>query len=56
MSEKISLDEFLNFLNKTNLEFVDWILEDFESKEKWNVKLNGLTRDEWLRLYIERLK
>ena len=56
MSEKISLDEFLNFLNKTNLEFVDWILEEFESKEEGNVKLNGLTRDEWLRLYIDRLK
>ena len=56
MSEKISLDEFLSFLNKTNLEFVDWILEDFESKEKDNVKLNGLTKDEWIKLYIDQLK
>ena len=56
MSKKISLDEFLNYLSKTNLEFVDWILEDFESKEQGNAKLNGLTKEQWLQLYLERLK
>ena len=56
MKEKIGLAKFCDYLSRLNKDFTDFILEDWESQEQGNVKLNGLTRDEWLRLYIERLK
>ena len=56
MKEKIGLDKFCNYLSKLNLDFTDFILEDWESQEQGNVKLNGLTEEEWINLYLLFLK
>ena len=56
MKKKIGLDKFCNYLSKLNLDFTDFILEDWESQEQGNVKLNGLTEEEWLRLYFNFIK
>ena len=56
MKKKIGLDKFCNYLSKLNLDFTDFILEDWESQEQGNVKLNGLTEEEWLNLYLYLLK
>ena len=34
------------------MDFTDFILKDWESQEKGNVKLNGLTEEEWINLYL----
>ena len=55
--EKIGLDKFCDFLSKVNLEFTDYILEEWESEEEnTNIKLDGLTKDEWMHIYLEFLK
>ena len=56
MKKKIGLDKFCNYLSKLNLDFTDFILEDWESQEQGNVKLNGLTEEEWIRLYFNFIK
>ena len=56
MNEKIGLDKFCDFLVKMNMDFTDFILEDWESEEEGNVKLNGLTKEEWMHLYLQFLK
>ena len=56
MKKKIGLDKFCNYLSKLNLDFTDFILEDWESQEQGNVKLNGLTEAEWIRLYFNFVK
>ena len=38
------------------MDFTDFILEDWESQEQGNVKLNGLTEEEWIRLYFNFIK
>ena len=45
MKEKIGLDKFCDYLSKINMDFIDFILEDWESEEEGNVKLNGLTEE-----------
>ena len=56
MKEKIGLDKFCDYLTKMNMDFTDYkylfILEDWESEEDGNVKLNGLTNEEWINLLI----
>ena len=37
------------------MEFTDFILEEWESIEDGNTKLNGMTEKEWLDLYIKFL-
>ena len=55
--EKIGLDKFCDFLSKVNLDFTDYILEEWESEEEnTNIKLDGLTKDEWMHIYLEFLK
>ena len=56
MDNNISLDKFCDILAKINLDFTDYILEDWESKESGNTKLEGLTEKEWLNLYINYIK
>ena len=56
MNEKIGLDKFCDYLVKMNMDFTDFILEDWESEEEGNVKLNGLTKDKWMNLYLQFLK
>ena len=56
MNEKINLDKFCEFLNKTNMDFTDWILEEWESIEEGNTKLEGMTKDQWINLYLQFLK
>ena len=56
MEKKIGLDKFCDYLSKTNMDFTDFILEDWESVEDGNVKLDGLTEKEWISLYIKFLK
>ena len=56
MDNKISLDKFCDILVKINLDFTDYILEDWESEETGNTKLDGLTKKEWLNLYISYIK
>ena len=56
MEEKIGLDKFCDLLSKINMEFTDFILEDWESEEEGNVKLNGLTKKEWMDLYFKFLE
>ena len=51
MENKISLDKFCDILVKINLDFTDYILEEWESEETGNTKLEGLTENEWLNLY-----
>ena len=38
-----------------SVDFTDYILEDWESKEEGNIKLNGLTQVEWMGLYLNFL-
>ena len=38
------------------MDFTDFILEDWESEEEGNVKLNGLTHKEWMNLYLQFLE
>ena len=54
--EKIGLDKFCDYLTKMKMDFTDFILEDWESEEDGNVKLNGLTKQEWMSLYLRFLK
>ena len=56
MEKKIGLNKFCDFLSKVNMDFTDFILEDWESVEEGNVKLNGLTEKEWMGLYIKFLE
>ena len=56
MDNKISLDKFCDIIVKINLDFTDYILEDSESKESGNTKLEGLTEKEWLDLYISYIR
>ena len=51
MGEKIGLDKFCDLLSKINADFTDYILEDWESEEEGNVKLNALSEKEWMTLY-----
>ena len=53
---KIGLDKFCDYLTKMNMDFTDFILEDWESEEDGNVKLNGLTNEEWINLYLLFIK
>ena len=54
---KIGLDKFCEILNKLNLDFTDYILEDWESEEtEGNIKLDGLTEKDWVKLYLDYLK
>ena len=54
---KIGLDKFCDILTRINMDFTDFILEDWESEEtEGNIKLNGLTEKDWIRLYIDYLK
>ena len=48
MEKKIGLDKFCDYLSKINMDFTDFILEDWESVEEGNVKLNGLTEKQWM--------
>ena len=43
-------------LTKISMDFTDFILEDWESEEEGNVKLNGLTEKEWMVLYLKFLE
>ena len=56
MNEKIGLDKFCDYLVKMNMDFTDFILEDWESEEEGNIKLNGLTKEEWMNLYLQFLE
>ena len=56
MKEKIGLDKFCDYLTKLNMNFTDFIIEDWESQEDGNIKLNGLTKEEWMNLYLRFLK
>lgn len=56
MKEKIGLAKFCDYLSRLNMDFTDFILEDWESQEQGNVKLNGLTEEEWIRLYFNFIK
>tara|TARA_B100000989_G_scaffold233302_1_gene180072 strand:- start:251 stop:424 length:174 start_codon:yes stop_codon:yes gene_type:complete len=56
MQDKISLDSFLDYLGKVNIEFTDYILEDWEAIEDGNTKLEGMTKKEWLVLYKKFLE
>ena len=56
MENKIGLDIFCDHLSKINMDFTDFILEDWESVEEGNVKLNGLTEKQWMNLYIQFLE
>ena len=54
--KKIGLDKFCDYLSKINMDFTDFILEDWESVEEGNVKLNGLTEKQWMNLYVQFLE
>ena len=56
MEKKIGLDKFCDFLSKIYMDFTDFILEDWESVEEGNVKLNGLTEKQWMNLYVQFLE
>ncbi len=56
MDEKIGLDKFCDLLSKLNMDFTDYVLEDLESEEEGNTKLEGLTEKEWLNLYVNYLQ
>ncbi|MAI75900.1 MAG: hypothetical protein CBC25_01880 [Pelagibacteraceae bacterium TMED65] len=56
MDEKIGLDKFCDLLSKLNMDFTDYVLEDLESEEEGNTKLEGLTQKEWLNLYVNYLQ
>ena len=51
---KIGLDKFCDLLTKINMDFTDFILEDWESRERV-MSLNGLTEKEWMNLHISFL-
>ncbi len=53
---KIGLDKFCDLLSKINMDFTDYILEDWEAEETSNIKLDGLTEEEWMNLYIKFLE
>ena len=53
---KIGLDKFCDLLSKINMDFTDYILEDWEAEETGNIKLDGLTEEEWMSLYIKFLE
>ncbi len=54
---KLGLDKFCDILTKINMDFTDFILEDWESEETdGNIKLNGLTKEDWIKLYIDYLR
>ena len=53
---KIGLDKFCDLLTKINMDFTDYILEDWEEEEEGNVKLDGLTKEEWMNLYLKFLE
>ena len=53
---KIGLDKFCDLLSKINMDFTDYILEDWEEEEEGNVKLDGLTKEEWMNLYLKFLE
>ena len=53
---KIGLDKFCDQLSKINMDFTDYILEDWEAEETGNIKLDGLTEEEWMNLYIKFLE
>ena len=55
MKEKIGLDKFCDYLSKLNMDFTDFILEDWEAQEQENIKLNGLTEEDWMNLYLKFL-
>ena len=55
MEKKIGLDKFCDLLSKINMDFTDFILEDWESKEEGNIKLEGLSENEWMKLYLQFL-
>jgi len=55
MEKKIGLDKFCDLLSKINMDFTDFILEDWESEEEGNVKLEGLSENEWMKLYLQFL-
>ena len=38
------------------MDFIDYILEDWESEEEGNIKLTGLTQSEWMNLYLNFLE
>ena len=56
MEKKIGLDKFCDYLSIINMDFTDFILEDWESVEEGNVKLNGLTEKQWMNLYVQFLE
>ena len=56
MENKNGLDKFCDYLSKINMDFTDFILEDWESVEEGNVKLNGLTQKQWMNLYVQFLE
>ena len=56
MEKKIGLDKFCDYLSKIKMDFTDFILEDWESVEEGNVKLNGLTEKQWMNLYVQFLE
>tara|TARA_B100000242_G_scaffold228419_1_gene168691 strand:+ start:322 stop:504 length:183 start_codon:yes stop_codon:yes gene_type:complete len=56
MTDRISLDKFCDILSKMNMEFTDFVLEDWESIEEGNTKLDGMTKKEWLELYLKFIK
>ena len=41
---------------KMNMDFTDFVLEDWESIEDGNTKLDGMTEKEWLELYLKFIK
>ena len=38
------------------MDFTDYILEDWEEEEQGNIKLDGLTKEEWMNLYLKFLE
>ena len=56
MEKKIGLDKFCDLLSKLNMDFTDYILEEWESEEEGNVKLNGLSENEWMNIYKKFLE
>ena len=56
MTDRISLDKFCDILSKMNMDFTDFVLEDWESIEDGNTKLDGMTEKEWLELYLKFIK
>ena len=56
MTDRISLDKFCDILSKMNMDFTYFVLEDWESIEDGNTKLDGMTEKEWLELYLKFIK